>query len=244
VFFTGLPGVLFGIAILGGHAGAWNPAIAHVIRQRTPKADNASMPVDASPELPPITVLLKRATEGDRAALDTVFASLYPDLRRVARARLHSQGRADAMNTTMLVHESFMRLVNASGLRIEDRHHFFAYAAKTMRNVIIDAAREHKAERRGGGVEHVPLDDGGPDVPDTSASDELLRVNDALLELETLDPELVQVVEMRYFGGYSEQEIAEMQGVTERTVRRRWDKARAWLYVALGGAGSAPPPAA
>jgi RNA polymerase sigma factor (TIGR02999 family) len=200
------------------------------------------MPVDASPDLPPITVLLRRATEGDRAALDAVFASLYPELRRVAHARLHSQGRADAMNTTMLVHESFMRLVNASGLRLEDRHHFFAYAAKTMRNVIIDAAREHRAERRGGGAEHVSIDgEGSPDVPDTRASDELLRVNDALLELETLDPELVQVVEMRYFGGYSEQEIAEMQGVTERTVRRRWDKARAWLYVALGGSASTPP---
>jgi RNA polymerase sigma factor (TIGR02999 family) len=199
------------------------------------------MPAPTAPDLPPITVLLHRATEGDRAALDAVFASLYPDLRRVARARLHTQGRADAMNTTVLVHESFMRLVNASGLRLEDRHHFFAYAAKTMRNVIIDAARERKAERHGGGVEHVPLTGHGADVPDTGASDELLRVNDALLELETLDPELVQVVEMRYFGGYSEQEIAEVQGVTERTVRRRWDKARAWLYVALGGSGSTPP---
>ena len=199
------------------------------------------MPLDTPPDLPPITVLLRRATEGDRAALDQVFESLYPDLRRVARARLHSQGRADAMNTTMLVHESFMRLVNVNNLRLEDRHHFFAYAAKTMRNVIIDAAREHRAERHGGGVEHVALGgDDGVDVPDTAASEELLRINDALLELETLDPELVQVVEMRYFGGYSEQEIAEMQGVTERTVRRRWDKARAWLYVALGGSGSAP----
>lgn len=200
------------------------------------------MPLDTAPDLPPITLLLRRVTEGDRAALDQVYESLYPELRRVARARLHSQGRADSMNTTMLVHESFMRLVHASGLRLEDRRHFFAYAAKTMRNVIIDAAREHQAERRGGGAEHVTL--GGDDalqVADTSASDELIRVNDALLELEALDPELVEVVEMRYFGGYSEQEIAEYQGVTERTVRRRWDKARAWLYVALGGTEGGPP---
>ena len=198
------------------------------------------MPMDTSPELPPITLLLRRVTEGDRAALDEVFVSLYPELRRVARARLYSQGRADSMNTTMLVHESFLRLVNTSGLRLEDRQHFFAYAAKTMRNVIIDAAREHLAERRGGGAEHITLDGDALQVPDTSASDELLRVNDALLELETLDPDLVQVVEMRYFGGYSEQEIADTQGVTERTVRRRWDKARAWLYVALGDADHAP----
>jgi len=199
------------------------------------------MPIETSPDLPPITMLLRRATEGDRAALDEVFASLYPDLRRVARARLHSQGRADSMNTTTLVHESFMRLVNMSGLRLEDRHHFFAYAAKTMRNVIIDAAREQLALRRGGGAEHLTLGAGEAAlVADSGSSDELLRVNDALLELETLDPELVQVVEMRYFGGYSEQEIAEVQGVTERTVRRRWDKARAWLFVALGGGGESP----
>jgi len=197
---------------------------------------------DPSPDLPPITVLLRRATEGDRSALDEVFSSLYPDLRRVARARLRSQGRADSMNTTMLVHESFMRLVNASNLRIEDRHHFFAYAAKTMRHVIIDEAREHHAQRRGGGAEHVPLDtEGAPQIADHNSSDELLRVNDALLELEAMDPDLVQVVEMRYFGGYSEQEIAEVQGVTERTVRRRWDKARAWLYVALGGKSQPSP---
>jgi len=196
------------------------------------------MPLDTAPDLPPITMLLRRATEGDRAALDEVFSSLYPELRRVARARLHSQGRADPMNTTMLVHESFVRLVNASGLRLEDRQHFFAYAAKTMRHVIIDSAREYQAERRGGGAAHVTLaGDDALQVPDTRASEELIRVNDALLELETLDPELVQVVEMRYFGGYSEQEIADFQGVTERTVRRRWDKARAWLYVALGGTG-------
>jgi len=195
------------------------------------------MPLDTAPDLPPITLLLRRVTEGDRAALDQVYSSLYPDLRRVARARLHSQGRAESMNTTMLVHESFMRLVNVSGLRLEDRRHFFAYAAKTMRNVIIDAAREHQAECRGGGALHVTLGaDDALQVPDTRASEELIRVNDALLELETLDPELVQVVEMRYFGGYSEREIADFQGVTERTVRRRWDKARAWLYVALGGA--------
>ena len=193
------------------------------------------MPLDNPPDLPPITLLLVQATQGDRAALDQVFASLYPDLRRVAHARLRQQGRADAMNTTMLVHESFMRLVGSHGLRLEDRRHFFAYAAKTMRNIIIDAAREHQAERHGGGAEHVTLEDDALQIADRSASDELLRVNDALLELEALDPELAQLVEMRYFGGYSEQEIAEHQGVTERTVRRRWDKARAWLYVALGG---------
>lgn len=184
---------------------------------------------------PQITLLLHRAAGGDRAALDAVYASLYPDLKRIARSRLRQQGRGDSVSTTMLVHESFVRLVGARDLRLEDRRHFFAYAAKTMRNIIIDSAREHLAERRGGGAEHVTLGDAdAQQMAGSGASDELVRVNEALHELEAVDPELAELVEMRYFGGYTEVEIAELQGVAERTVRRRWDKARAWLFVALG----------
>jgi len=187
--------------------------------------------------LPEITRLLQQAAVGDRAALDAVYASLYPELKRVARARLWHQGRTDGMNTTLLVHESFVRLVGAHDLRLEDRRHFFAYAAKTMRNIIIDSAREKLTERRGGGAEHVTLGDAeAAQVAHAGASEELVRVNDALRELEAVDPELAELVEMRYFGGYSEAEIAELHGIAERTVRRRWDKARAWLFVALGGA--------
>lgn len=186
-------------------------------------------------DLPPITRLLQQAASGDRAALDQVYESLYPELKRLARARLRGQGRADSMDTTVLVHESFLRLVNARGLRLDDRRHFFGYAAKTMRHIIIDSARERLAERRGGGAEHVTL--GGDDalaVAEEQASEELIQVGEALQELALVDPELAELVEMRYFGGYSEAEIAELQGITERTVRRRWDKARAWLYLALG----------
>jgi RNA polymerase sigma factor (TIGR02999 family) len=203
-------------------------------------AQAPSPPQPAPPDaaLPEITRLLQQAAVGDRAALDAVYASLYPELKRIARSRLRQQGRADGINTTLLVHESFVRLVGARGLRLEDRRHFFAYAAKTMRNIIIDSAREHLAERRGGGAEHVTLGDAeASSVADTGASDQLVRVNDALHELEAVDPELAELVEMRYFGGYSEAEIAELHGVAERTVRRRWDKARAWLFVALGSEG-------
>ena len=205
--------------------------------QAHPPPDAAPPDDPAQPDgaTAPITLLLQRAAGGARAALDAVYASLYPDLKRVARARLRQQGRGDSMSTTMLVHESFVRLVNARGLRLEDRRHFFAYAAKTMRNIIIDSARKHLAERRGGGAEHLTLGHAeAMQVADTNASDELVRVNEALQELEAVDPELAELVEMRYFGGYSETEIAELQGVNERTVRRRWDKARAWLFVALG----------
>jgi RNA polymerase sigma factor (TIGR02999 family) len=205
----------------------------------TPNADPPPSLPDAhdvpGAQTPGITLLLQRAAGGDRSALDEVYASLYPDLKRLARARLRRQGRGESVSTTMLVHESFVRLVGARDLRLEDRRHFFAYAAKTMRNIIIDSAREHLAECRGGGAEHVTLGDADAlQVADTGASEELLRVSEALRELELVDAELAELVEMRYFGGYGEMEIAELQGVTDRTVRRRWDKARAWLYVALG----------
>jgi RNA polymerase sigma factor (TIGR02999 family) len=205
---------------------------------QVPHPPHPPQPAPPDAALPEITRLLQQAAVGDRAALDAVYASLYPELKRIARSRLRQQGRADGINTTLLVHESFVRLVGARGLRLEDRRHFFAYAAKTMRNIIIDSAREHLAERRGGGAEHVTLGDAEvASVADTGASDQLVRVNDALHELETVDPELAELVEMRYFGGYSEAEIAELHGVAERTVRRRWDKARAWLFVALGSEG-------
>lgn len=182
-----------------------------------------------------ITQLLQQAAAGDRAALDRVYASLYPELKRLARARLNQQGRADQLETTLLVHESFERLVNARELNLHDRQHFFGYAAKTMRHIIIDCAREAEADRRGGGATHVPLDDDcAQQVPDAPhASTELIRVHEALLALESMDPTLAELVELRYFGGYSEAEIAELQGVTDRTIRRRWDKARAWLFMAL-----------
>ena len=181
----------------------------------------------------PLTHLLRRAAQGEREALDRVFAALYPDLHRIAHARLRAQGGAGQLQTTALVHESFLRLVAASELDLADRRHFFTYAAKTMRNIIIDFARESLAQRRGGG-RIVPLDTATADeTPLAEGGERVMAVNDALSSLETLDPELAQVVEMRYFAGYSETEIAEITGSSERTVRRRWDKARAFLLASM-----------
>lgn len=194
-------------------------------------------PISAEVEtpLPAITVLLQSAAAGDGAALGQIYASLYPDLKRVARAALYRQGRADSMQTTVLVHDSFLRLLASQDLRLQDRRHFFAYAAKTMRNLIIDGAREQLAEIHGAGAEHLTLGAvEAAQIADVSPSDELVRIDQALRELEAIDPELAELVEMRYFGGYCEREVAELQGINERTVRRRWDKARAWLFVALG----------
>jgi RNA polymerase sigma factor (TIGR02999 family) len=181
----------------------------------------------------PLTDLLQRAAHGERGALDRVFTVLYPDLRRIAHARLRGWGSADPQ-TTALVHESFLRLVSTSELALSDRKHFFAYAAKTMRNIIIELAREHHAQRRGGGHRRLQLNAtlAGSALEDRS-DESLVAVSDALSALEAIDPALAQVVEMRYFGGYSEAEIADLTGSSERTVRRRWEKARAFLLTAL-----------
>jgi RNA polymerase sigma factor (TIGR02999 family) len=177
--------------------------------------------------------------DSDRESLDRAYERLYPQLKRMAHARLHHQGRGDGLGTTTLLHESFLRLVNAKNLRPEDRPQFFAYAARTMRHIIVDSAREHLAERRGGGAEHEALEEGAAlEVAAAGQSEQLVRVSDALLQLEALDPELAELVDMRYFGGYSESDIAALHEVTVRTVRRRWDKARVWLFAALKDDGS------
>lgn len=180
-----------------------------------------------------LTELLALAAQGDRAAMDRVVEALYPELRRIAHARLRPYGAGAPVPTTVLLHESYLRLVQAKSLSLVDRKHFLTYAAKVMRHVLIDLARERDAQRRGGGVEDLPLD---PDAAPGLAAEEprtLLRVHEALLALEQADAELARIVEMRYFGGYSDAEIAELAGISVRTVRRQWEKARAYLLVAL-----------
>ncbi|RZT98005.1 ECF-type sigma factor [Rivibacter subsaxonicus] len=187
---------------------------------------------------PPITQLLRLAADGDRVALDAIYEALYPQLRRVAHARLYAQGSAEDMGTTTLVHESFLRLVSASQLQLEDRKHFFTYAAKTMRNIIVDDARAIGAQRRGGDLDRVTLDGDDALPPAAQTADtQALDVHEALAGLEAIDADLAELVEMRFFGGYDEAEIAELLGISERTVRRRWDKARSFLYLALREGG-------
>jgi RNA polymerase sigma factor (TIGR02999 family) len=179
-----------------------------------------------------LTALIARVQAGDSAARDALFAAAYGELHRLARARLRDGGRHTLLDTTALVHESYLRFVGAGELRAEDRRAFFAYASQVMRSVIINSARERIAQKRGG--EWLPLKlstELAAGIP--GREDEVLRVHEALELLEKADPRLAQVAQMRYFGGYSEQEIAETLEVTERTVRRDWEKARLILAVAL-----------
>ncbi|MEQ1684595.1 MAG: ECF-type sigma factor [Burkholderiaceae bacterium] len=157
----------------------------------------------------------------------------YAELKKIARARLHASGPLTQLNTTALVNESYLRLsARAEQLQFPSEGHYYAYAAKVMRSIIIDLVREHQAERRGGGALRVTLSTTlGDGLP---AEDEALHVDEALRALEQVEPRLAQVVEMRYYGGLTETEIATALGVTDRTVRRDWDKARAILRTMLG----------
>ena len=168
------------------------------------------------------------------ADVDDYFATAYAELRRLARARLHSSGRNAPLDTTALVHESYLRLSQQRGARFPDRLRFLVYAGRVMRSVIVDLVRERQAERRGGDAVYVTLTTRlGAELADDAAEGEILRVHEALEELQKLDERMAQVVEMRYFAGMTEGEIAAALGVTDRTVRRDWQQARLFLAEVL-----------
>jgi RNA polymerase sigma factor (TIGR02999 family) len=162
-----------------------------------------------------------------------LMPELYAELRRLARSRLASGGRNVLLDTTVLVHESFLRLHGAGRVGMEDRDHFMAYAASAMRSVVIDYLRRRTSEKRGGDVEHVTLDTALGEVLG-ARDDEILDVHEALEALAKIDARLVRVVEMRYFAGLTDAEIGRALDVSDRTVRRDWDRARLLLSELLG----------
>lgn len=179
-----------------------------------------------------LTQLIAAARGGDSAAASAVFAQLYAQLRSIARARLRAHQAMTLLDTTALLHEAYLKLVGVDAIPVEDRRHFFTYASRVMRSVIVDHARARSAERRGGDAERVALDTALAErLP--APQDDVLRVHEALDVLAQAEPRLAQVVEMRYFGGLSEPEIADALGVSERTVRRDWEKARLLLLAAM-----------
>ena len=179
-----------------------------------------------------ITRLIEnQRTNGEGVDSAALFGAAYDELRKLAHARLRSSGPLTLLNTTALVNESWLRLSGKQKLQLESRGKFFAYAAQVMRSVIVDQVRERNALRRGGGAREVTLD---TSIGDGVASDdESLHVHEALESLAQVEPRLARVVEMRYFGGLTEAEIGETLGLTERTVRRDWEKARLLLAAML-----------
>ena len=166
-------------------------------------------------------------------SVQQLFPMLYGELRRLARARLAGSGRPTLLDTSALVHETFMRMQLGGGVALRDREHFLAYAATAMRSVVIDFVRRRRAARRGGDVEHVTLDTAAAGSLGGGEA-EILAVHEALETLATVDARLVRVVEMRYFAGLTDAEIGAALGLTDRTVRRDWERARMLLAEILG----------
>lgn len=178
-----------------------------------------------------VTEFLRRARAGDRDALDDLFGMLYEELRGIARGRLRGRPGDATLQTTALINEAWVRMAGQEGLAFEDRSHFFAYASRVMRTVLVDHARRRGAEKRGGDAVRVSLQD--HDLPVEQQADFILALDEALTRLGESAERAVRVVECRYFGGLTEEETATALGVTDRTVRRDWAMAREWLYEAL-----------
>jgi len=185
--------------------------------------------MDASQD---VTGLLQRASDGDPVAFDAVFPVVYEQLRGMAHRQLRRENVGHTLGTTALVHEAYLRLVDQRQSRFRDRAHFFAIAATAMRRILVDHARRHGALKRGAGARRVPLESVDLLAADDRA-DLLVALDAALVRLADLDPRQAKVVECRFFGGLTEDETAEALGVSPRTVKRDWAKARSWLYADL-----------
>ena len=166
--------------------------------------------------------------DGDRAALDELTPVVYDELRRLARGYMRRQNPGHTLQTTALVNEAYLRLIDSSQVNWQNRAHFFAMAARLMRRILVDFARARSSLKRGGDMRKVSFEEAlaVPLEPETN----LVALDDALKKLAELNPRQSQVVELRYFGGLSEEEIAATLEISVRTVRRDWSIARAWLY--------------
>jgi RNA polymerase sigma factor (TIGR02999 family) len=187
----------------------------------------------ASPE--EVTQLLLALSDGDQAALEKLMPLVYAELHRLAKRYMGREHAGCTLQTSALVNEAYLRLVDARGVRFENRAHFFAVSAQIMRRILVDFARARQNLKRGGGAWQVTLDEGLVVSPERGA--DLLGLDEALGRLAVLNPRQSQVVELRYFGGLSEEEVAEVLKVSSRTVRNDWSLARAWLYRELSRGG-------
>jgi len=175
-----------------------------------------------------VTGLLRAWSDGDQAALDKLMPLVYAELHRLAKRHMGREHVGRTLQTSALVNEAYLRLVDAHGVRWQNRAHFFAVSAQIMRRILVDFARSRQNLKRGGGALQVTLDEGLIVSPDSGA--DLLALDEALKKLAILNPRQSKVVELRYFGGLKEEEAAEALNVSSRTVRHDWSLARAWLY--------------
>jgi RNA polymerase sigma factor (TIGR02999 family) len=181
-----------------------------------------------------ITAMLGKARSGDRAATDALFASLYGELRRLALGQLRGDGREHA---TSLVHEAYEKFIRHGALDVADREHFFAIAARAMRQIVLDHVRSRGAQRRGGSDGAVPIETTALEIAAHGRDDDVLALDAALGRLAETDAALAEIVELRFYGGLELAEIASLRDRSERSLKRDWRRARAFLYRELGGTG-------
>jgi len=203
-----------------------------------------------TPQVPPpegetplpgeITSLLHAIEAGDREAVDRLFSAVYGEMRRLAHRELASAGLHGTISTTELVHETYLKLSRGNVWSVRDRFHFYATTAKAMRMVLIDDARHRLRGKRGGGRANLPLEEAGQAFAAPERSEELLALDEALGRLESAAPDLARLVEWRFFAGLSVEDIARTLEVSDRTVRRQWRAARAFLFRDLSASGAPP----
>jgi RNA polymerase sigma factor (TIGR02999 family) len=184
-----------------------------------------------SPARHQITELLAEWREGNQSALDELYPLVYDELHRLARRYMSRERKDHTLQTTALINEAYVRMVDQKNVNWANRSHFFAISAQIMRRILIDHARRHAYAKRGGGAQQVSLEEVAAIVPNQGR--ELMRLDEALKTLAERDPRRCQVVELRYFGGLNNEEIAGVLHVSENTVTRDWNMARAWLYQQL-----------
>ena len=178
-----------------------------------------------------ITELLAEWREGNQSALDELYPLVYDELHRLARRYMSRERKGHTLQTTALINEAYVRLVDQKNVQWANRSHFFAISAQIMRRILIDHARRYGYAKRGGGAKQVSLEEVAAIVPEQGR--ELIRLDEALKSLAERDPRRSQVVELRYFGGLNNEEIAGVLNVSQNTVTRDWNMARAWLYQQL-----------
>jgi RNA polymerase sigma factor (TIGR02999 family) len=188
------------------------------------------------PQQHEITQLLAEWSDGNQSALDELYPLVYEELHRLARRYMSRERKGHTLQTTALINEAYVRLVDQRNVHWANRSHFFAISAQIMRRILIDHARRHAYAKRGGGAQQVSLEEVAIVANEKSA--EILRLDEALTTLAKMDPRRCHVVELRYFGGLSNEEIAGVLNVSENTVTRDWNLARAWLHQQLTGSAA------
>ncbi len=183
-----------------------------------------------------VTQLLGRWRNGDRQALDSLIPLVYKELRRIAQHYLRNERPGHTLQSTALVHEAYVRMIQQDLPDWQNRAHFFAVAAQLMRQILVDHARAYRADKRGGGVCNVALDEAEEDALQVDV--DILALDDALKTLSAMDPQQGEVVELRFFGGLSIEDTAEVLGISSSTVKRDWITARAWLHRELDRSAS------